>query len=74
MHPDRSGLDPQLPGDGGGVEIQEDSQRDHLTLPAGQPPYRRQQGGIKATAGVTGGDPIVISHRRRRRRIAQGSR
>jgi hypothetical protein len=54
MHPDRSGLDPQLPGDGGCVEVKEDSQRDHLTLSAGQAPYRRQQDGIEATVRVTG--------------------
>jgi hypothetical protein len=61
VHPDRSSLDPQLPGDGGGVEIEEDSQRDHLTLPGRQAPYRREQGGIEATAEVAGSRQVVVS-------------
>jgi hypothetical protein len=61
VHPDRAGLDPQLPGDGGGVEIKEDPQRDHLALPGGQAPYRPEQGGIEATAKVAGGGQVVVS-------------
>jgi len=49
VHPGRSSLDSQLPGDGGRVEIKEDSQRDHLALPPGQAPYRSEQPGIEAT-------------------------
>ena len=61
VHPDRSSLDPQMPGDGGSVEIKEDPQRDHLTLPGRQPPYCREQGGIEATVKVTGSHQVVVS-------------
>ena len=70
VHPDRSSLDPGLPGDGGGVEIKEDSQRDHLTLPGRQAPYRREQGGIEAAAEVAGSRQVVVSWGNSRRRPA----
>jgi SAM-dependent methyltransferase len=54
VHPDRSGLDPQLHGDRGGVQIEEDAQCDHLTLPGWQAPDRREQSGIEAIAKIGG--------------------
>src|SRR6516225_12120855 len=61
VRPDRSRLDPQLPGDGVSVQIKEDPQRDHLTLPGRQPPERGQQGGIEAAAEVAESRHVVVS-------------
>jgi hypothetical protein len=63
VHPDRSGLDAQLPGDGVGVQVQEDPQCDHLALAARQAAQRCQQGGVETTAEVAGGGQIVIGQR-----------
>ena len=46
-------------GDGGGVQIKEDSQRDHLTPPARQAPHRRQQGGIEAIVEAGSRQPFL---------------
>jgi hypothetical protein len=61
VHPDGSRLDPHLPGDGVGVQVKEDPQRDHLTLPAWQAPYRGQQGGVQAAGQVVRSSYVVIS-------------
>jgi hypothetical protein len=47
VHPDRSGIVPELPCDGGVVEIKEDPKRCYLALPGWQTPYRCEQRGIE---------------------------
>jgi hypothetical protein len=55
-----SGLDAQLPGDGAGIQVKEDPQRNHLTLPGRQPPQRGEQGAIEAAAGAAGSRQVVV--------------
>ena len=54
----------RLPGHGCGVEVKEDPQCDHLTLPLRQASYRGEQGAIQASAGDSvkpfGNGQIVI--------------
>jgi len=52
-----------MPGDGVGVQVEEDAQHDHLALPGGQPPERGQHGGVQAGPGAPGCRGVVIGQR-----------